>query len=72
MLEPGGQLLLSAPFDGHHPLYGEDPHPSGAEDGSHVRFGYSPGAALREFARGPAFASAASFVSGVVSQKLTT
>ena len=51
MLEPGGQLLLTAPFDGHHPLYTEEPSPDPVEDGSHVRFGYSR-QRLREIAEG--------------------
>lgn len=71
MLAPGGQLLLSAPFDGHRPLYTEDPHPSGEEDGLHVRFGYSR-ERLREIANGAGLRVAdESFVSGVVSQRLT-
>src|SRR3982074_2057797 len=41
MLEPGGQLLLTAPFEAHRPLYSEERHPSPVEDGSHVRYGYS-------------------------------
>ncbi|HLH14546.1 MAG TPA: methyltransferase domain-containing protein, partial [Solirubrobacteraceae bacterium] len=51
MLEPGGQLLLTAPFDGHRPLYSEERSPSGVEDGSHVRYGYSP-RRLREIVEG--------------------
>jgi SAM-dependent methyltransferase len=71
MLEPGGQLLLTAPFDAHHPLYSENPHPSGVEDGSHVRFGYSR-EQLRQIARNAGLEVASEdFVSGVVSQKLT-
>jgi len=71
LLRPGGQILLSAPFDAHRPLFTEEREPSPLEDGSHVRYGYS-----RE--RLAALASAAglqvreeSFISGVVSQKLT-
>lgn len=71
MLEPGGQLLLTAPFDGHHPLYTEDASPSPVEDGSHVRFGYSA-ARLREIAEGAGLeVTDEGFISGVVSQKLT-
>jgi len=71
MLEPGGQLLLSAPFDAHHPLYAEERHPSGVEDGSHVRYGYSR-QRLRELAeRAGLEVSSEAFVSGVVSQKVT-
>lgn len=71
MLEPGGQLLLSAPFDGHLPLYGEDRHPSGAEDGSHVRYGYSQEQLMRMFEEAGLRVRSVSFVSGVVSQRLT-
>jgi SAM-dependent methyltransferase len=72
MLEPGGSLLLTAPFDGHRPLWGEDPEPSGVEDGSHVRFGYSQ-ARLREVAEAVGLeVQSEAFVSGVVSQKLTS
>jgi SAM-dependent methyltransferase len=71
MLAPGGQLLLTTPFDGHHPLYTEERHPSGVEDGSHVRFGYSQ-ARLREIAEGAGLrVTSEGFISGVVSQKLT-
>jgi SAM-dependent methyltransferase len=71
MLEPGGQLLLSTPFDGHHPLYSEERHPSPEEDGSHVRYGYSQ-QRLREIAQGAGLQVAdEGFISGVVSQRLT-
>ena len=72
MLEPGGRLLLTAPFDGHHPLYSEDPEPRGVEDGSHVRFGYSQ-QRLRDLATAAGLeVESEAIVSGVVSQKLTT
>jgi SAM-dependent methyltransferase len=71
MLEPGGQLLLSTPFDSHHPLYSEPRDPSPVEDGSHVRYGYSQ-EHLMDIARGARLEFASEgFVSGVVSQKLT-
>jgi len=71
MLEPGGQLLLSTPFDGHHPLFSEERHPSAEEDGSHVRYGYSQ-QRLRQIAQGAGLEVAdEGFISGVVSQKLT-
>jgi SAM-dependent methyltransferase len=71
MLEPGGQLLLSAPYAGHHPLYMEDRHPCGVEDGSHVRYGYSR-ERLLQIAQGAGLEVAEEgFISGVVSQKLT-
>jgi SAM-dependent methyltransferase len=71
MLRPGGRLLLSTPFDGHRPLFSEDPSPSPVEDGLHVRFGYST-ARLRELAEGAGLeVEQEGFVSGVVSQKVT-
>jgi SAM-dependent methyltransferase len=71
MLEPEGRLLLSAPHDAHHPLYSEERHPSTLEDGSHVRYGYSP-EQLREIAQRAGLEVASEgFISGVVSQKLT-
>jgi SAM-dependent methyltransferase len=71
MLAPGGQLLLTVPFDGHHPLLSEDPDPSPVEDGFHVRYGYSQ-ERLREIAENAGLrVTDEAFVSGVVSQKLT-
>jgi len=71
MLRAGGQLLLTAPFEEHHPLASEERYPSSVEDGSHVRYGYSrrrlqqlaQDAGLRVVEEG--------FVSGFVSQTLT-
>lgn len=72
MLNPGGRLLLTAPFDRHHPLYSEDPNPSPVEDGSHVRYGYSQ-QRLRELVLGAGLEPAdEGFVSGVFSQKTTS
>jgi SAM-dependent methyltransferase len=71
MLKPGGRLLLSAPFEGHHPLYSEPREPSPVEDGSHVRYGYSQDA-LRALALGAGLEVVEEgFLSGVVSQRLT-
>ena len=71
MLEPGGRLLLTTPFDGHRPLYSEERYPSPVEDGSHVRYGYSQ-EQLRQLAEGAGLEVASeTFISGVVSQKLT-
>ncbi len=71
MLKPEGRLLLSTPYDRHRPLYTEDPRPSPIEDGSHVRYGYSQ-ERLREVASAAGLrVESQSFVSGVVSQKLT-
>ncbi len=72
MLEPGGRLLLTAPYDAHHPLYSEEAEPSPAEDGSHVRFGYSR-QRLRDLAQQAGLeVEDEAFISGVVSQKVTS
>jgi 2-polyprenyl-3-methyl-5-hydroxy-6-metoxy-1,4-benzoquinol methylase len=71
MLTPGGRLLLTTPFDGHRALFTEERDPSPVEDGSHVRYGYSP-ERLREIASDAGLeVLSEGFVSGVVSQKLT-
>ncbi len=71
MLAPGGSLLLTTPNEAHHPLYTEERDPSPVEDGSHVRFGYSP-ARLREIAqRAGLEVREEGVISGVVSQQLT-
>jgi 2-polyprenyl-3-methyl-5-hydroxy-6-metoxy-1,4-benzoquinol methylase len=71
MLEPGGRLLLSTPNAEHRPLYTEDLAPSPEEDGSHVRYGYSP-ERLRQIAAAAGLEiREEGVISGVVSQKLT-
>lgn len=70
MLEPGGQLLLSTPYDRHRALYTEDPEPSGVEDGSHVRFGYSQEQIAQLAEAAGLDVVEQSFVTGVISQKL--
>jgi hypothetical protein len=71
MLAPGGQILVTTPFEGHRPLYTEEREPSPVEDGSHVRYGYSR-ERLRELVEGAGLAVAEEgMVSGVVSQKVT-
>ena len=71
MLAPGGQLLLTTPYDRHRPLYRESSNPSEVEDGSHVRFGYSQ-ERVAELAAGAGLqVIEQSFVSGAISQALT-
>jgi SAM-dependent methyltransferase len=71
MLDPGGQLLLTVPFDGHRPLHSEERNPSPVEDGWHVRYGYSQ-QRLREVAESAGLrVTDEGFVSGFLSQKLT-
>jgi SAM-dependent methyltransferase len=71
MLKPGGRLLLSTPFDRHRPLYTEDPQPSPVEDGSHVRYGYSQERLRQLVTNAGLDVHSESFISGVISQKLT-
>jgi SAM-dependent methyltransferase len=71
LLEPGGRLLLSTPFDGHQPLYSEERHPSAIADGSHVRYGYSPMRLRQLVGDADLDVQSEGFISGVVSQKVT-
>jgi SAM-dependent methyltransferase len=71
ILRPGGRLFLTTPFDEHHPLFSEDRAPSATEDGSHVRYGYSP-EQLRQIVQDAGLeVTSEAFVSGVISQKVT-
>jgi SAM-dependent methyltransferase len=71
MLRSDGRLLLTAPFEGHRPLYTEERNPSTVEDGSHVRYGYSQ-ERLRAIAQGAGLeVTEEGFISGIVSQKIT-
>ncbi len=71
MLNPGGRILISAPNVDHRPLYTEELEPSPVEDGSHVRYGYSP-QRLAEIATAAGLELAEQgFVSGLVAQRLT-
>ncbi len=71
LLRPGGRLLLSTPFAGHHPLYTEERLPSPVEDGSHVRYGYT-GQQLKALAEAAGLTvTGEDFISGIVSQQLT-
>jgi len=72
MLKPEGQILLSTPFDGHRPLYTEELEPSPVEDGSHVRYGYSRERLRQIAAEAGLDVDGGAFISGVVSQKLTS
>ncbi len=71
MLAPEGRILLSAPYDRHRPLYTEDPRPSPVEDGSHVRYGYSPDRLRQIVDHAGLDVDGEGLISGVVSQKLT-
>ncbi len=71
MLVPGGRLLLSTPFSEHRPLYTEELVPEPVEDGSHVRYGYTPERVAELATRAGLEIVEQSFVSGVIAQKLT-
>jgi SAM-dependent methyltransferase len=71
MLAPGGQLLLTTPYDRHRPLYEETSNPSEVEDGSHVRFGYSQERVAELASSAGLQVVEQTFVSGAISQALT-
>jgi SAM-dependent methyltransferase len=71
LLEPGGTLLLSAPFAEHRPLYSEERDPNGSEDGSHVRYGYSREQLRELLDQAGLQLRSEELVSGVVSQQVT-
>ena len=71
MLAPGGRLLLSTPFSGHRPLYTEELEPDAIEDGSHVRYGYTPERVAELATRAGLEVAEQGFISGVIAQKLT-
>jgi cyclopropane fatty-acyl-phospholipid synthase-like methyltransferase len=72
MLRPAGRLLITTPFEGHHPLYREQRHPSGVDDGSHVRYGYTQ-ERLRSLVEATGLrVTNEGFVSGFTSQKVTS
>lgn len=67
-LRPGGRVLITVPSDDHRPLFRE--RLSTAEDGGHVRWGYSD-ARLRGLARAAGLRDLESgAVSGLVTQSL--
>ena len=71
MLRPGGRILISAPNADHRPLHTEELEPDPVEDGSHVRYGYSP-QRLAEIATAAGLEVAEQGeISGVVEQRLT-
>jgi SAM-dependent methyltransferase len=69
-LRPGGTLLLTAPYMGHKPLWGETV--SETEDGGHVRWGYTHEEVRGLLAGAGLVVEAEEFISGLVSQKLAS
>ena len=69
-LNPGGTILLTAPFKEHKPLWGETL--SETEDGGHVRWGYSHDDVRAIFERSGLEVIAQEYISGLVSQKLSS
>lgn len=71
MLSPGGQMIVTSPYVGHRPQLGEDIEPSPVEDGSHVRYGYTP-ERLESLLRDAGLqVQDQGFVSGRISQAIT-
>ena len=70
MLEPGGVLLLTAPYKHHHALWGETV--ADVEDGGHVRFGYTHDELRSMLGKGGLEVVAEEYVSGLVTQKLAS
>jgi SAM-dependent methyltransferase len=68
LMNPGGTLLLTAPYKNHHPLWGETV--TDVEDGGHVRFGYTHEELRAILGRSGLEVVAEEFVSGLVTQKL--
>lgn len=69
MLHPGGRLIVSVPSADHRPLYSE--RVSDAEDGGHVRWGYSVERLERLLLEAGLTPAPAARISGVVSQRST-
>jgi 2-polyprenyl-3-methyl-5-hydroxy-6-metoxy-1,4-benzoquinol methylase len=70
LLEPGGMMLLTAPYKHHRALWGE--RVSKHEDGGHVRWGYTHEEIRERFARAGLVVVAEESISGLVSQKLAS
>lgn len=70
LLKPGGRLLLTTPFEGHHALYKEKL--SETEDGGHVRWGYSDAMLRKLFDACSLKTEVVEYTGGVWLQKLTT
>ena len=69
LLRPGGQLLLTTPFKHYRHLLGDKL--STAEDGKHVRWGYTHEEMRRLFSIAGLEVVAEEYVSGFVSQQIT-
>lgn len=70
--KPGGKLLLTTPFDGYLGLWGDRvPSTPPAEDGGHVRWGYTHDQLRRLLSDNGFKVIQEEFVSGYVSQRLT-
>ena len=69
LLKPNGRLLLTTPFKNYRPLLGD--RLSSAEDGGHVRWGYTHAEMEALFAECGLQVIGAEYLSGWVSQQLT-
>jgi SAM-dependent methyltransferase len=69
-LNPGGFILLTAPYKNPKPLWGEKL--STTEDGGHVRWGYTHDDVRTIFEKSGLEVVAEEYISGLVSQKLAS
>jgi SAM-dependent methyltransferase len=70
LLKPKGRIFLTTPFKNHRPLFGE--RLSQMEDGGHVRWGYTHEEIRALFGSCGLEVVREDFVSGFISQKLTS
>lgn len=68
MLSPGGRLLITTPSEAHRRYYRE--RLPGAEDGGHVRYGYTHDDLSRLFRHAGLDATELGYVTGVLSQAI--
>jgi SAM-dependent methyltransferase len=72
VVKPGGQLLLTTPFESSRGLWGDRvPSTPPVEDGGHVRWGYTHSRLRQLLGENGFTVTTEDFVSGYVSQRLT-
>lgn len=71
-LKPGGTLILTTPYFGLHPMFGDEMYPEAVEDGGHVRRGYTTAQLRNLMQQGDLEIVAIAGCSGYVSQRVTS